>query len=77
MDKSSKIFIAGHKGLVGSAILHKFQSEGYQNIITRTHLELDLTKQDLVEKFPLCVPDRYNLLQMLVSKSQQFGLGNL
>lgn len=51
MDKSSKIYIAGHRGLVGSAILHKFQSEGYQNIITRTHSELDLTRQDLVEEF--------------------------
>lgn len=51
MDKSSKIYIAGHRGLVGSSILHKFQSSGYQNIITRTHSELDLTKQDLVEKF--------------------------
>ncbi|MEK7616919.1 MAG: GDP-L-fucose synthase [Patescibacteria group bacterium] len=51
MNKSSKIYIAGHKGLVGSAILHKFQSEGYKNIITRTHSELDLTRQDLVEDF--------------------------
>jgi len=51
MDKSSKIFIAGHRGLVGSAILRKFQSEGYKNILTRTHSELDLTRQDLVKKF--------------------------
>lgn len=51
MDKSAKIYIAGHRGLVGSAILRKFQSEGYQNTITKTHSELDLTKQQLVEKF--------------------------
>jgi len=51
MDKSSKLFIAGHRGLVGSSILRKFQSEGYKNILTRTHAELDLTRQDLVEKF--------------------------
>ena len=51
MDKSSKIYIAGHRGLVGSAILRKFQSEGYQNLITKTHSQLDLTRQDLVEEF--------------------------
>lgn len=51
MNRSSKIFIAGHRGLVGSAILRKFQSEGHRNIITRTHSELDLTRQSLVEDF--------------------------
>lgn len=51
MNKSSKIYIAGHKGLVGSAILRKFQSEDYQNIITKTHSELNLTRQNLVEDF--------------------------
>ena len=51
IHKKARIYIAGHKGLVGSAILTKFQNEGYINIITRSHQELDLTRQDLVEKF--------------------------
>ena len=45
MNKSSKIYIAGHKGLVGSAILENLQAKGYSNIVTRTHKELDLTNQ--------------------------------
>ena len=49
--KKARIYIAGHKGLVGSAILTKFQNEGYANLITRSHQELDLSRQDLVEKF--------------------------
>lgn len=51
MEKDSKIFIAGHKGLVGSAILRKLQSEGYSNLITKTRKELDLCKQSEVEQF--------------------------
>jgi GDP-L-fucose synthase len=51
MDKSAKIYVAGHKGLVGSAIVRKLQAEGYSNIITRTHTELDLTRQADVEAF--------------------------
>ncbi len=51
IPKNARIYIAGHKGLVGSSLLAKFQQEGYINIITRTHQELDLTKQDQVEKF--------------------------
>lgn len=49
--KKARIYIAGHKGLVGSAVLHKFQKEGYTNLIIRTHQELDLTERDLVENF--------------------------
>jgi GDP-L-fucose synthase len=45
MEKDSKIYIAGHRGLVGSAILRKLKSEGYGNIIFRTRDELDLTRQ--------------------------------
>ncbi len=45
MKKNAKIFVAGHKGLVGSAILRRLQKEGFKNIITRTHTELDLTNQ--------------------------------
>jgi GDP-L-fucose synthase len=51
MDKTSKIYVAGHGGLVGSAILRQLRSEGYTNIITRTHGELDLIRQDQVEGF--------------------------
>ncbi|MGN1173725.1 MAG: GDP-L-fucose synthase family protein [Muribaculaceae bacterium] len=51
MEKSAKIYVAGHRGMVGSAILRRLLKEGYNNIITRTHSELDLTRQDDVEKF--------------------------
>jgi len=51
MEKNSKIYVAGHRGLVGSAILKNLQSKGYTNIITRTHKELDLTNQNAVAKF--------------------------
>ena len=51
MNKDSKIYIAGHRGLVGSAILENFQVKGYTNILTRTHSELDLTIQIKVKEF--------------------------
>lgn len=51
MQKSSKIYIAGHKGLVGSAIWRHLEREGYTNLIGRTSSELDLTDQRLVEEF--------------------------
>jgi GDP-L-fucose synthase len=51
MDKDSKIYIAGHRGLVGSALMRKLESEGYSNLIYRTHKELDLTNQREVEDF--------------------------
>lgn len=51
MNKDSKIYIAGHRGLVGSAILKNLQDKGYQNIVTRTHKELDLTNQIAVTAF--------------------------
>ena len=51
MEKNSKIYVAGHRGMVGSAIVRELQRQGYTNIITRTHSELDLTRQDEVEKF--------------------------
>ncbi|MCU7521126.1 MAG: GDP-L-fucose synthase [Ignavibacteria bacterium] len=49
--KSKKIYIAGHRGMVGSAIRRKFVSEGYDNIVTRTSSELNLIRQDKVEEF--------------------------
>ena len=51
MEKDAKIYIAGHKGMVGSAIVRNLQSKGYTNIVTRTFEELDLTRQADVEKF--------------------------
>jgi GDP-L-fucose synthase len=51
MNKSSKIYIAGHGGLVGSALLRRLHAEGFNNLITRTHHELDLKRQAEVEAF--------------------------
>lgn len=51
MDKDSKIYVAGHNGLVGSAICRQLENQGYTNIIKRSHSELDLTRQVDVEKF--------------------------
>lgn len=51
MKKNSKIYVAGHRGLVGSAIVRNLQANGFTNIITRTHAELDLTNQADVRKF--------------------------
>ena len=51
MNKESKIYIAGHRGLVGSALLENLQHKGYNNIVTKTHKELDLTNQQDVSTF--------------------------
>ena len=51
MNKNSKIYIAGHRGLVGSAIVKNLESKGYTNLVFRTHEELDLTNQKAVEDF--------------------------
>lgn len=51
MNKDSKIFVAGHRGLVGSAILKNLQQKGYTNFVLRTHTELDLTDQYAVNEF--------------------------
>ena len=51
MDKNAKIYVAGHKGMVGSAIVRALNKEGYNNIVTRTHAELNLIRQDEVEAF--------------------------
>lgn len=51
MDKTSKIYVAGHTGMVGSAIVRELNKQGYENIITRTHSQLDLTNQSAVESF--------------------------
>lgn len=51
MDKQAKIFVAGHRGLVGSAIVRFLMNNGFENIVTRSHKELDLTDQVATEKF--------------------------
>lgn len=51
MDKGAKIYVAGHRGMVGSAIARELRRQGYTNIVTRTHAELDLTRQEPVERF--------------------------
>lgn len=51
MNKSAKIFIAGHNGMVGSAIVRKLQKSGYNNLLLRTSSELDLTNQAAVNNF--------------------------
>ena len=51
MELNSKIYVAGHRGMVGSAIVRELNKQGYTNIITRTHSELDLCRQDAVEAF--------------------------
>ena len=51
MDRNAKIYVAGHTGMVGSAIVRELGRQGYGNIVTRTHAELDLTRQEAVEGF--------------------------
>ena len=51
MDKNDKIYVAGHRGLVGSAIVRNLQAKGYTNVIGRTHKELDLCDQQAVRAF--------------------------
>ena len=51
MEKDSKIYVAGHRGMVGSVIVRKLNEKGYTNIITKTHKELDLTRQKETEEF--------------------------
>lgn len=51
MERNAKIHVAGHRGMVGSAIVRELLRQGYHNIVTRTHRELDLSRQAEVEKF--------------------------
>jgi GDP-L-fucose synthase len=51
MDKQAKIFVSGHRGMVGSALVRRLQAGGYTNLFTRTHAELDLTDQRAVHAF--------------------------
>lgn len=51
MDKTAKIYVAGHRGMVGSAIVRELQNQGFKNIVTRTSKDLDLKDQDAVSRF--------------------------
>jgi GDP-L-fucose synthase len=51
MERDAKIYIAGHRGLVGSALVRNLRAKGYENLLTRTHAELDLTDQAAVNEF--------------------------
>ena len=51
MEKDARIYVAGHRGMVGSAIVRELERQGYTNILTRTHKELDLTRQEAVDRF--------------------------
>jgi GDP-L-fucose synthase len=62
MDRTSRIFIAGHRGLVGSALVRKLQHEGFTNLILRTHDELDLTSRPAVDAFFAAVRPEYVFL---------------
>lgn len=62
MPKGAKIYVAGHRGLVGSAIVRRLQALGYGNIITRSHADLDLTNQQTVRDFYADVKPDYVIL---------------
>jgi len=62
MNRTSKIYIAGHRGLVGSALVRGLQAKGYTNLIMRTHAELDLTDHISVERFFVAEKPEYVLL---------------
>lgn len=51
MDKNAKVFVTGHRGMVGSALLRRLQAGGYANLLTRSHAELDLTDQRAVQGY--------------------------
>lgn len=59
MEKNARIYVAGHRGMVGSAICRELARQGYTNIVTRTHAELDLTRQAAVEEFFATVKPEY------------------
>lgn len=62
MDKNAKIYIAGHRGLVGSALVRALNTQGYHKLVTRTHAELDLTDQTAVKDFFVSEKPEYVLL---------------
>jgi GDP-L-fucose synthase len=53
LQEYNRIYVAGHRGMVGSAIVRQLRQRGYENIVTRTHSELDLTNQEAVREVNL------------------------
>lgn len=66
MNIDSKIFVAGHRGMVGSAILRKLQKDGYTNIVTATHKELDLTNQ--IDTFDYFITNQFDYVFLAAAK---------
>lgn len=62
MEKNARIFVAGHRGLVGSAIVRRLHAAGYTNLLMRTHTELDLTDQQRVREFFQCEKPEHVIL---------------
>ena len=62
MDRNAKIYVAGHRGMVGSAIVRELERQGYDNLVRKTHRELDLTRQDAVEAFFAAEKPEYVIL---------------
>ncbi len=62
LDKTKKLFIAGHRGMVGGALLRKFQNEGFTDIITRTRQQLDLCNKNAVTEFFKIIKPDYVIL---------------
>lgn len=69
MEKNSKIYVAGHTGMVGSAIVRELKKQGYHNLITSTHRELDLCHQAEVEEFFAAQKPEYVFLAAAYGKS--------
>ena len=67
MNKDTKIYVAGHLGLVGSAVMRQLETRGYTNLITRTHKELDLVNQSAVQDFFATVKPLILFLIMILS----------
>jgi len=65
---AKKIYVAGHRGMVGSAIVRKLQAAGYQNLLMRTHVELDLLDQSAVRAFMLA--ERPDYMVVAAAKAQ-------
>ncbi len=74
IPKNSKIFLAGHRGLVGSAILNELRQQGYQNIITRTHRQADLTNQQVA--FNLFKKEKPEFVILAAAKVGGIGANN-
>src|SRR5437764_1940254 len=62
MDLNSKIYVAGHQGLVGSALVRRLRNLGYRNLILKTHLQLDLTEQNAAREFFIAEQPEYVFL---------------